>query len=255
MHINVEKASPDTVTPWRELYRQELNCQIIHDSWHGRGWTDSYLMRVQGRVVGYGLVGGVRGAPKDTVTEYYVLPPHRAAALALFRRLVEVSHARLMECQSNDILMTLMLYDCATKIESNVVLFHDAMTTKLAVKDGAFRCATADEKGSVFTHNHEPVGDWVIAVGNEIVATGGVLYHYNPPYGDIYMEVAEPHRRRGYGSYLVQELKRVSYELGKIPAARCNAANVSSRATLQRAGLLPCARLLKGALVSTAATN
>ena len=69
-----------------------------------------------------------------------------------------------------------------------------------------------------------------------IVAAGGLLYHYNPPYGDIYMEVAASHRRCGYGSYLVQELKRTAYELGKIPAARCNVANEASRRTLQKAG-------------------
>ena len=62
------------------------------------------------------------------------------------------------------------------------------------------------------------------------------------------MEVDEPHRRRGYGSYLIQELKRVAYEMGKVPAARCNVANAASRATLQKAGLLPCARLLTGVL-------
>ena len=62
------------------------------------------------------------------------------------------------------------------------------------------------------------------------------------------MEVAESHRRCGYGSYLVQELKRVAYEMGRIPAARCNASNVASRATLQKAGMLPCARMLAGAL-------
>jgi GNAT superfamily N-acetyltransferase len=64
------------------------------------------------------------------------------------------------------------------------------------------------------------------------------------------MEVDEQFRRRGYGSYLIQELKRASYEAGLVPAARCNAANPASRATLQKAGLLPCARLLSGVLAS-----
>lgn len=54
----------------------------------------------------------------------------------------------------------------------------------------------------------EGVGEWMIESAGEIVATGGILFHYNPPYGDIYMEVAEPHRRLGCGSYLVQEPKR-----------------------------------------------
>lgn len=62
------------------------------------------------------------------------------------------------------------------------------------------------------------------------------------------MEVVERSRRRGYGSYLIQELKRACYESGRVPAARCNVANAASRATLQRAGMLPCARLLSAVL-------
>jgi GNAT superfamily N-acetyltransferase len=77
-----------------------------------------------------------------------------------------------------------------------------------------------------------------------------LLFHYNVPYGDIFMGVAEPLRRRGYGSYLIQELKRTAYEMGKVPAARCNATNVASRASLQKAGMLPCARVLTGVIAS-----
>ena len=78
------------------------------------------------------------------------------------------------------------------------------------------------------------------------VATGGVLFHYNPPYGDIFMEVHESYRQRGFGSYMVQELKRICYEMGKTPAARCNVSNVASRRTMEKAGLLPCGRILLG---------
>jgi hypothetical protein len=62
------------------------------------------------------------------------------------------------------------------------------------------------------------------------------------------MEVAEPFRRRGYGSYLVQELKRACYEMGRVPAARCGASSGASRATPPKAGLLPGPRVLTGVL-------
>jgi GNAT superfamily N-acetyltransferase len=62
------------------------------------------------------------------------------------------------------------------------------------------------------------------------------------------MATAEPLRRRGYGGYLIQELKRLAYEMGKVPAARCNVTNAASRATLQKAGMFPCARVLTGSL-------
>src|SRR5271165_6987298 len=106
MHIDVSVVSGEETLALRDLYRREMNCQIVLDSWHGRGWTDSYLIRLDGRVVGYGLVGGVRAERKEI--------------------------------------------------------------------------------------------------------------HYNVPYGDIFMAVAEPLRRRGYGGYLIQELKRVCYEMGRV---------------------------------------
>jgi hypothetical protein len=41
--------------------------------------------------------------------------------------------------------------------------------------------------------------EWRLQMGEETVATGGILFHYNEPYGDIYMDVVERFRRRGLG--------------------------------------------------------
>ena len=81
-----------------------------------------------------------------------------------------------------------------------------------------------------------------------IAGTGGILFHYNRPYGDIYMAIAEPFRRRGLGAFLVQELKAICYQQGIIPAARCRATNVASRSTLQKAGFVPCGSLILGSV-------
>ena len=141
-----------------------------------------------------------------------------------------------------------MLYDCATGISSDTVVFHEGLTTNLSAQGVIFREATEADKGRIFEHRIEPVGEWLLERDGAVVATGGIATHYNPPYGDLFMEVDEPHHRRGYGGYLIQELKRSCYEMGRVPAARCNVANAASRATLQRAGLFPCARLLSGVL-------
>ena len=73
-------------------------------------------------------------------------------------------------------------------------------------------------------------------MNNEVVATGGFLLHYNFPFADLYMEVRENDRRKGLGSYLIQELKTQCYLAGRIPAARCNINNVASKITLLKAG-------------------
>jgi GNAT superfamily N-acetyltransferase len=66
------------------------------------------------------------------------------------------------------------------------------------------------------------------------------------PYCDVAMEIREEYRPRGLGAYLAQELKRIAYEMGGIPAARCDPNNIASRKTLQKAGLVPFAHILVG---------
>ncbi|HYU78278.1 MAG TPA: GNAT family N-acetyltransferase [Vicinamibacterales bacterium] len=245
--IDVDRVHVDSILGLREEYRREMACQIVHDSWHSRGFTTSYLLRVNGDVAGYASVGGAPCNPKDTVKEFFVLPAARGFSLPLFRKLLAVSEARTIEAQTNDVQLALMLYECAVEWQSETILFADAVTTCVPAPDGVIlRSVTALDRPSVFPHTVEPVGDWGLEHDGQVAATGGILFHYNPPYGDIYMEVAAPHRGRGFGSYLVQELKRICRETGHIPAARCHQDNRASRRALERAGMFPCARILHG---------
>src|SRR5262245_59272434 len=181
MTIDVTLVPPGEVLALRELHRAEMGCQIILDSWHGRGWVDCYLLRLDGRVAGYGVAGGVRDEPRETVTEFYVLPVRRGRALPLFGRLIEASRARAVEAQSNDVLLTLMLYDCAERIESHVVLFHDALTTSLSVPGAVFREAGATDQERLASQGLDTDARWLVEVDGGIVAVGGLLYHYNVP--------------------------------------------------------------------------
>lgn len=234
----------------REEYRREMACQIVHDSWHARGFTNSYLLRIDGEVVGYGSVGGSPGEPRDIVKELFVHPDRRGDALALVRRLIAASGARWIAAQTNDRLLSLVLWDCAREVTSETILFEDAVTTSHPAPQGTTlrRLSNAD-RTRVFAHSGEPVGDWGLELDGEIAATGGLFFHYNPPYGDLYMEVARPFQRRGLGSFLVQELKRICRETGHVPVARCGQDNLASRLTLERAGMVPCARILRGRIV------
>ncbi|WP_428304263.1 GNAT family N-acetyltransferase [Lacipirellula sp.] len=228
---------------WRELYRQEMNCQIVHDSFCARpGWVRAWQFFVDGVAVGYGslvVAGPWQNAP--TVYEMFVLPHFRCHAFTLFETLLSASQPVGIEVQSNDSLITVMLHAYAREIKTQSILFHDCRTTSLAVSSATIRRLEN-------TEGFAEAGEWIAEVDGEIAAKGGVLFHYNRPYGDIYMEVAENFRRRGLGSYLVQELKRVAYQSGNVPAARCNPANLASRRTLQKAGFAPYANLLAGDL-------
>jgi GNAT superfamily N-acetyltransferase len=248
MNPSVTPAAFAAVQAWRDLYRQEMNCQIIHDSIHSRpGWSLEYLLKVGGAVAGYGSIA-VSGPWKDkpTAYEFYVLPQYRSHAFDLFETLLAESGAVAIEVQSNDPLITVMLHTYTHQVESESILFHDRLTTSHLPEGATFRKATPEDVARLLPHQEG--ADYVIVCNGDIAGSGGILFHYNRPYGDIYMEVAEPFRRRGFGSYLVQELKRVCYETGNVPGARCNQKNLASRGTLSKAGFVPCGQILTGAL-------
>ncbi len=234
--IQVRKTEYEEIAPLRALYRDEANCQIVRDSILGRGLADPYLILVDGRVAGY--AGVWNKYFKDRVMEFHALPQGRADTIPMFRELLAVSGATHIEAQTNMPYMNKLLYEFATDISDENILFEDGPATNLSSPGAVFGSREADEEG--------PEGNWVVRTDGKLVAAGGVRDHYNPPYGDIYMKVIPGGRQQGIGSYLVQELRRVCYDMGKRPAARCDADNEASRRTLQRGGLVPCGRLLVG---------
>ena len=57
MDVSAKATSVEDITLWRDMYRLEMGCQITHDSIHmRRGWTQEYLLFLEGTAVGYGSV-------------------------------------------------------------------------------------------------------------------------------------------------------------------------------------------------------
>jgi GNAT superfamily N-acetyltransferase len=254
MQLSVKLSSAPEILPLRTHYRAEMNCQIVHDSIHRRpGWTLSYLLDLDGIAAGFGSVA-IAGPWKDkpTVFEFYVSPRFRSRLFELFETFLAASGARFFEVQTSDVLLTVLLHTYGRDIASEKIVFHDKLTTTLPLPaNGAiFRPVTSEEEIRSCLEERQGGGEWLLEVNGAVAAKGGILFHYNRPYGDIYMEVMEPLRQRGLGSYLVQELKRVCYELGAIPCARCNPTNIASRRTLQRAGFVPFSHILNASIAT-----
>ena len=236
MKPDVTKTALDEILCLRNLFLQENNFQIRYNACHERGWTDSYVIMYNKEKIGYGSIKGNSNLnDRDTVFEFYIIPSFRNLASAVFLQLLHASGAAFIECQSNDLLLTSLLYQYGQDIHSNVILFEEGFTSNMEIE--AIQFSKRNKTDVVFEHKSEPVGDYVLEQHKEIVATGGFLLHYNIPFADLYMEVKEEYRRKGFGSYLIQELKKQCYIAGRVPAARCNIDNVASRATLTKAGL------------------
>lgn len=244
MNIQAVKVELSDIAPLRALYLQETNFQIRYNSCHERGWTDSYLLSIEETPVGYASVKGQEIVGRDTIFEFYVVPPYRNVAEILFAELVLASGVTYMDCQSNDLFLASMLYQFTENIASKTILFEHHKSVHYDIPNAVFRLRNDDD--TFFEHHVEPVGDYVLEINNEIVATGGFMLHYNKPFADLYMEVGEEWRQQGYGTFLVQQLITACFLAGRVPAARCDISNKASKATLVRAGMRICGFILLG---------
>lgn len=244
MTAHAVSAKLHDIQSFRALFLQETNFQIRYDACHVRGWTDSYLLKMDDVAVGYGSIKGQQRADRDTIFEFYVIRPFRKCSSLLFTELVAAAGATHIECQSNDVLLSSMLHEFAHDISADVVLFEDHVVTEHKIADAVVRLRREDDR--IFEHVVEPVGDYILQVAGEIVATGGFMLHYNMPFADLYMEVRKDRWGHGFGSFVLQEVKKACYLAGRVPAARCQFQNSASRATLIKAGLRVCGFMLLG---------
>ena len=246
MSISVRRCELEEIASFREKYREEMRCQIIHDSIHVRpGWSLEYALEMDGVTVGYGSVA--IGGPWKTwhaLYEFYVEKEKRGHLFDLFAALRANSDATKIETQTNAPLLSLMLNTFGQNIQAEAILFEDRFETELRPEDASFRRREEEDVEELKRLELDDTAGWVVICGGRIAGAGGVLYHYNPPYGDVYMKIAEPFQRRGLGAYLVQELKTACRAAGKVPAARCNVTNLASRKTLAKAGFVPCGNLV-----------
>src|SRR5580765_3798205 len=145
MQAQAKLSAAITVLTFRERYREEMNCQIVHDSIHRRaGWTLTYLLESGGVPAGFGSVA-VGGPWKDkpALFEFYVLPEHRTRAFDLFEALLASTDARFMEIQSNDPLLAVMLHTYARDIASEKIVFHDKLASALPANGATLRRLTS----------------------------------------------------------------------------------------------------------------
>lgn len=236
------RVDPASLAPWRARYLAELDAQCRFDSYHSRGWVDAYLATFDGVDVGYGAIA-TYGEPA-ALFEYYADPDVRPWAVPLARAILEASGVAHLKCQTNDRLTFGVFRQLADLTRVDAILFADDHETTLAVPGATVRRRREGEP--MFEHTAEPVGSLVVEYGGEVVATGGALTHYNPPYADLYMEVRPDARRRGFGSLVLQAAKAACRAEGLVPAARAGVDNLASQATLRRAGLRECGFVLEG---------
>ena len=241
MQVQVLKTNLEAIRHLRLLFLQENEFQFVHNKCHIYGWADQYLFMMEGKEIGYGAVWGKdQREDRDTIFEFYLPEIFRKYSNEVFSAFLVTSGVQWIECQTNDPLLSSMLFEYATNIHAEAILFKDEHQTDFTIEGAEF------QKSPEKNLNPSDSGQYIVRSGGEIVATGGFMLNYNLPYADIYMDVKENYRRMHFGSFIIQELKKEIYRMGRVPAARCNINNLASKATLIKAGFSPCGFLVYG---------
>jgi len=239
MEAEVHKVPLHEIQDLRDLSLRENNFQFVHDKCHGAGWADTYIFSMGKDTAGYGSVWGKDDRKaRDTIFEFYLLKSYRKFAQIIFPEFRVISGVDFLECQTNNMLQSEMMFEYARNIYAEAILFEDSFQTEISIPDTSFKRNSSNNEGPEYVLEH----------AGQIVASGGYVRNYNFPYIDMYYEVKEDHRKKGFGSLFTQELKREAYRLKRVPAARCNIKNNASKATLLRAGMKVCGHMLIGEL-------
>ena len=241
MEIKIEKTGLKEVEHLRNLFLSETKFQFIYNKCHAAGWSDVYLFTMNKMTIGYGSVWGKGNREnRDTIFEFYLTGPNRKHSGPVFSEFLKSSGAGFIESQSNDHFLTRMLFEYAGNINAEAILFEDCHETEQKIN------------GTLFTKKEFPSEDSEYKLEQEgvVVATGGYVWNYNYPYIDLYYEVNENHRKKGFGSLIVQELKKEAYRLNRVPSARCNISNIASQRTLIKGGMRVCGYILIGKITN-----
>lgn len=237
MQLSVVKVPLQELGSLRADFLRELNAQFTYDKCHLYGWADTYLFSAEGIAAGYGGVWGKdKREDRDSIMEFYLKPEYRGDANEFFSEFISVSGAVWIESQSNDKSLSPMLFEYADGIWAEAILFEEDFQSSLKAEGVEVVAGEANGYDRPF----------VLKVKGEVVANGGLLLNYNFPYADIYYGVEEAHRRKGYGAFFVQELKKAAYAMGHVPAARTRIDNLISKRTMMKAGLKVCGWRLGG---------
>jgi GNAT superfamily N-acetyltransferase len=242
--IVVERSELASIAALREAHRRSASCQIVRDSMLPRGLAEPWAVFLDGGLVGYAGLW-VEHFP-GRLMELVLSPSVEGRAPSLLAAVADATGAREMECQTNLPLLHGLFRRFVKDSTTEHLLFEDdpdSPSVAGASEAWTFR-ARRPRDGAVATV--VPEGPWVVEEAGRIVAAGGILTHYNPPYADLYLEVVPDLRGQGVGRFLVRELRRVAKESGLVPAARCDPGNEASRRALTAGGMRSCGALLSG---------
>ena len=165
MKVQVIKSTMVDIQSFRTLFLEESNIQFVYNKCHLYGWSDEWLFLLDDTAIGYGSVWGTDNRKdRDTIFEFYILEAYRKYDMECFSGLLEQSGAIWIECQTNDKLLSSMLFQCSKHIIPDCILFEDYFPTSIVLPGIVF------SKQETKDNEREDVLEYILTQNDVVVA-------------------------------------------------------------------------------------
>lgn len=227
------------------------------------GFSDHYEITIAGLRAGYYSLNS-----DNQLVAFYLSADHAAHGEDAFSYVISEHRVPAALAGTNDGYWFCLCLDRAISTDIHSLLFQDNKKVPQAVLAKApysFEPASESDFDEVFKHyvaasgsmdtdsvetGYEDIKGYVQSVMDqhlifvlrdegELIATSECrISKTQKPYADVGMIVAEAHRRKGVGSYILACTKEFCYEQNVSPICSCEASNIGSKKAILNAGFV-----------------
>ncbi|HVB20983.1 MAG TPA: GNAT family N-acetyltransferase [Ktedonobacteraceae bacterium] len=258
----IQLEDPDAIEHLRDDYLRSLVAPM-DGMWEGAIIAHATFWEIQDgeQCAGYFCTGSDNELLRVQLFENYLVQ-----AQEIFRWIVSTQGIQYAITSTIEPPYFSLCLDLQVGITLHSYLFRDNTRIELSsgLSNSVFRLAEKKELDDIvrfYQANTEGSGEWVEAFLRKridlaelfvlydrqiLVATGECIpSQKQTPYADLGMVVAQSHRARGLGSFMLTQLKRHCYETGWKPICACAADNHASKKAIEKAGFASEHRMVK----------
>jgi len=199
------------------------------------------------------LVGHFFVDANKTLVQFHVIKEYYTSRTEIFEYIIKSKKVRSADVSTKELEYLALCLDNQKSVEVHTYLFDDnqKITQELnGFSKSTFRLANKDDIDTIkincdvaYDGYYEDLieNDNLFVLYNESCLLGIGEFRVitsNEQYGDIGVVVAEEYRRRGIGTFIINQLKEHCYNKELQPLACCEVENIASRNTMEKAGFI-----------------
>ncbi len=209
-------------------------------------------------LIGYSSIG-----ENNQLIQFYISPKHLGKGESIFKEFIEKLSIETGIVGTNNPCYLSIALNFAKEFNVNTYLFRNNYPVYIEEKEGELKECQNEDIEKIVHFCHYSMGapkEWLAGYikdltekkeifylehGDEIIGTCEVRKSTTAgDFADIGMVVSPDYRRKGFGTYLLNEAKKIAIEWKKTPICSCEKDNIGSIKSIHNSGFVSMYQLL-----------